>query len=157
MEVQNVIRLYDKVRTPARAASRWGQCHERSSHRPGLCSTRAAAALPGTFRRPAAAAGAHGQFADRATRSESIQSLLGYEGTAASDYFSQFSNLIKPGDNAEFRFEFAKRNRRPPGDPVNALLSFAYAMLTRQWTVTLSAVGFDPFRLTKSSTTSKIT
>jgi CRISPR-associated protein Cas1 len=38
------------------------------------------------------------------------------------------------------------RNRRPPKDPVNALLSFAYSMLTREWTITLSAVGLDPYR-----------
>ena len=43
-------------------------------------------------------------------------------------------------------FDFNGRNRRPPRDPVNALLSFAYAMLTREWTVTLSAVGLDPYR-----------
>ena len=39
-----------------------------------------------------------------------------------------------------------RRNRRPPTDPVNALLSFAYAMLTRTFTVTLSAIGFDVYR-----------
>lgn len=38
------------------------------------------------------------------------------------------------------------RNRRPPLDPVNALLSYAYALLVRTWTVTLTAVGFDPYR-----------
>jgi len=86
------------------------------------------------------------QFAGHAARADSIQSLLGYEGSAASDYFSQFPNLIRSEDSKDFRFDFTGRNRRPPSDPVNAMLSFAYAMLTRQWTVTLSAVGFDPFR-----------
>ncbi len=43
-------------------------------------------------------------------------------------------------------FDFNGRNRRPPRDPVNALLSFAYAMLTREWTVALAAVGLDPYR-----------
>ena len=43
-------------------------------------------------------------------------------------------------------FRFDRRNRRPPTDPVNALLSFAYSMLTRTFTVTLSAVGFDVYR-----------
>ena len=43
-------------------------------------------------------------------------------------------------------FDFQKRNRRPPTDPVNALLSFAYSLLTRSWTVVLAAVGLDPFR-----------
>ena len=43
-------------------------------------------------------------------------------------------------------FRFDRRNRRPPTDPVNALLSFAYSMLTRTFTVTLSAIGFDVYR-----------
>ncbi len=42
-------------------------------------------------------------------------------------------------------FAFEHRNRRPPKDPVNALLSLAYAMLAREWTATLLSVGFDPF------------
>jgi CRISPR-associated endonuclease Cas1 len=44
------------------------------------------------------------------------------------------------------RFEFENRNRRPATDPVNAMLSFSYAMLVRELTATLSAVGFDPYR-----------
>ena len=43
-------------------------------------------------------------------------------------------------------FDFERRNRRPPTDPVNALLSFAYALLTRSFAVTLTAVGFDAMR-----------
>lgn len=86
------------------------------------------------------------QFAAKAARATDMNSLLGHEGVAAADYFSQFRNLIKQADSAEFQFDFRHRKRRPPADPVNAMLSFAYAMLTRQWTVTLSAVGFDPFR-----------
>jgi len=86
------------------------------------------------------------QFADKASRAADLNELLGYEGTAAASYFGQFASLIKSGDGDEFNFDFNGRNRRPPADPVNALLSFAYAMLTRQWTVTLAAVGFDPYR-----------
>jgi len=86
------------------------------------------------------------QFAEKATRARDLNTLLGYEGTAAADYFSNFGNMIKQQDASEFQFNFRRRNRRPPADPVNAMLSFAYAMLTRQWTVTLSAVGFDPYR-----------
>jgi len=86
------------------------------------------------------------RFADKAARASDLNSLLGVEGSAAADYFSNFANLIKPGDQHEFSFDFSRRNRRPPTDPVNALLSFAYAMLTRQWTVTLTAVGFDAYR-----------
>jgi CRISPR-associated protein Cas1 len=53
-------------------------------------------------------------------------------------------NAAKEGD--PLRFEFENRNRRPATDPVNAMLSFAYAMLVRELTATLSAVGFDPYR-----------
>ena len=45
----------------------------------------------------------------------------------------------------EAPFSFDTRNRRPPKDPVNALLSFAYSLLTSEWTATLSAIGFDPY------------
>ena len=48
--------------------------------------------------------------------------------------------------DSELRFSMEGRNRRPPTDPVNALLSFGYSMLTRSFVVALSAVGFDPFR-----------
>ena len=83
----------------------------------------------------------------KARRAASIEELLGIEGAAAARYFGEFSNMIKNQQDAEnFSFDFTTRNRRPPTDPVNALLSFAYAVLTRVWTNTLSAVGFDPYR-----------
>src|SRR5690606_20205546 len=85
-------------------------------------------------------------YADQATRATSIAELLGIEGAAAACYFGQFANLIKrDNENASFNFDFLKRNRRPPTDPVNAMLSFAYALLVRGWAVTLSAVGLDPY------------
>jgi CRISPR-associated endonuclease Cas1 len=43
-------------------------------------------------------------------------------------------------------FRFDSRNRRPPTDPVNAMLSLAYAMLSRHLTIALGAVGLDPYR-----------
>ena len=77
--------------------------------------------------------------------------LLGVEGDAASVYFRAFAGLLKSPDDkqgagelAPFRFE--ARNRRPPTDPVNAMLSLAYAMLARHLTITLASVGFDPYR-----------
>jgi len=78
--------------------------------------------------------------------------LLGIEGDAAATYFRAFAGLIKApdenqdqgGDLAPFRFD--ARNRRPPTDPVNAMLSLAYAMLTRHLTITLTSVGLDPYR-----------
>jgi CRISPR-associated protein Cas1 len=53
--------------------------------------------------------------------------------------------MLRPTDNEIGTFDFNQRNRRPPRDPVNALLSFAYAMLTKDFAVTLFSVGFDPY------------
>ncbi|MCY4484391.1 MAG: CRISPR-associated endonuclease Cas1 [Spirochaetaceae bacterium] len=83
----------------------------------------------------------------RAARARSLSVLLGVEGTGAARYFRAFPSMISEGLRAGgAAFDFEKRNRRPPTDPVNALLSFAYSLLVRAWTVTLAAVGFDPFR-----------
>ena len=80
-------------------------------------------------------------------RAEDQQTLLGIEGASAARYFGAFGNLIKQEkDPQSFVFDFARRKRRPPPDAVNALLSYAYTVLVRTWTVTLSAVGFDPYR-----------
>jgi CRISPR-associated protein Cas1 len=70
--------------------------------------------------------------------------LLGTEGQAAALYFSQFQRMLKapaPGRG----FDFKSRNRRPPRDPVNALLSFAYALLLKDCFSALCTVGFDPY------------
>jgi CRISPR-associated protein Cas1 len=70
--------------------------------------------------------------------------LLGHEGALASKYFSRFTNLLRPRDfDAEWEFE--ARNRRPPRDHVNALLSFGYAMLAKECTVALLGEGLDPW------------
>ena len=76
----------------------------------------------------------------------SIESLLGLEGAAAAHYFQAFPKMLKQTGDSELQFNMDGRNRRPPTDPVNALLSFGYSMLTRSFVVALSAVGFDPFR-----------
>lgn len=86
------------------------------------------------------------RFADKAARAEDLNALLGHEGAAAAEYFRHFAAMIRHEEEPEFRFDFNGRNRRPPTDEVNALLSFAYAMLTRQWTAILTAVGFDAYR-----------
>ncbi len=78
----------------------------------------------------------------RAEEAENLGTLLGIEGMAARRYFGSFPGMIAAGD---ITFDFQNRNRRPPKDPVNAMLSLAYAMLTREWTTALLAVGFDPF------------
>ena len=83
----------------------------------------------------------------RAERETSLESLLGVEGTAARDYFSNFALMFKPGGaDKPPAFDFNTRNRRPPRDPVNALLSFLYSMLTKEMLVALVGVGFDPYQ-----------
>lgn len=82
----------------------------------------------------------------RAARALDLQALLGVEGGAAARYFRAFASMLKdtgPADN--FSFDFTTRNRRPPTDPVNAMLSYAYSLLARVWHVTLSGVGLDPY------------
>ncbi len=49
------------------------------------------------------------------------------------------------GDPPRYAFDFRGRNRRPPRDPVNAMLSLAYALLAKDLTVIAAAVGFDPY------------
>ena len=54
--------------------------------------------------------------------------------------------MLKLGDHRAFpAFDFTSRNRRPPKDPINALLSFGYSLLARNLTIVCHAVGFDPF------------
>jgi CRISPR-associated endonuclease Cas1/CRISPR-associated protein Cas4 len=82
-----------------------------------------------------------------AQRARDLPELLGAEGQAAARYFRNFSAMIRAdADTQSMKFDFTTRNRRPPTDPVNALLSYAYSLLVRSWTVALTAVGFDPYR-----------
>lgn len=81
-----------------------------------------------------------------ALRASSADVLLGVEGNAAATYYRHFPKMLRSAEDPSMGFHFDKRNRRPPKDPVNAMLSFAYSMLTREWTMTLSAVGLDPYR-----------
>lgn len=69
-------------------------------------------------------------------------SLRGLEGEAASVYFSVFDDLILQQKEG---FYFQGRNRRPPLDPVNAMLSFAYSLLANMCGAALEAVGLDPY------------
>ena len=86
------------------------------------------------------------ELIDAAESAASLSTLLGIEGTAARLYFDAFATLLHPPDDAEqLAFDFDGRNRRPPRDPVNALLSFGYALLTKDVAVALLAVGFDPY------------
>jgi CRISP-associated protein Cas1 len=80
------------------------------------------------------------ELAKKATSVHNAQSLLGIEGTAAKLYFSGLATLF----HTDGVFKFENRNRRPPRDPVNALLSFVYAILVKEVTVAVHACGFDP-------------
>ena len=93
------------------------------------------------------------RLADRTRHASDTNTLLGLEGEAAAVYFRAFAGLLRErrsddtdGSDELPAFRFDRRNRRPPTDPVNALLSFAYAIMTRTFTVALSAIGFDVYR-----------
>lgn len=73
---------------------------------------------------------------------EDAAKLLGLEGEAASVYFSVFDQLIL---QQKEDFSFRERSRRPPLDPVNAMLSFAYSLLAGMCGSALEAVGLDPY------------
>ncbi len=68
------------------------------------------------------------------------ESLLGYEGNAARLYFEAFGEML----SIQTGFEVSGRVRRPPTDPVNAMLSFGYAMLAKEALAAVIAVGFEP-------------
>lgn len=93
---------------------------------------------------PKAALGQLAALARDATGERALDSLLGIEGTAARIYFQHFGGLIRKGDGMG-KFDFDGRNRRPPTDRVNALLSFAYSMLTKDTVVACLAAGLDPY------------
>ena len=87
------------------------------------------------------------RLARRVLHARDPQQLLGQEGEAAAIYFGGFQNMLATsGTDGLTEFSFTTRNRRPPTDPVNAMLSLAYAMLSRHLTVALAAVGLDPYR-----------
>lgn len=108
------------------------------------------------------------EIAGRVSNARGLDELLGMEGAAAALYFQHFAGMIKAGENdlddeipglemnsesqerqnAEadaFTFDFTQRRRRPPTDPVNALLSLAYSLLAKDCTIAALAVGFDPY------------
>ncbi len=93
-------------------------------------------------------------LAEKAETATALDVLLGIEGSAARVYFGEFAGMLKSSENSEsahrgapveFRFDFTQRNRRPPRDPVNALLSLAYSILAKDLTITCYALGFDPY------------
>ena len=86
------------------------------------------------------------RIVQRVPRAKDDRQLLGIEGEAAAIYFACFEHMLAEGAKEDVPvFAFAKRNRRPPTDPVNAMLSLAYALLTRVFTTAISATGLDPY------------
>ena len=82
------------------------------------------------------------EFLEYIQNANSIEQLRGYEGEAASIYFGEFDELIL---QQKKDFQFHGRNRRPPLDNVNAMLSFVYTLLNNQITSALEVVGLDPY------------
>lgn len=78
---------------------------------------------------------------DSCISQKELGALRGVEGMAAALYFSHFSSMLK----GDFGFSFNGRNRRPPRDPVNALLSLGYSVLSKELTGIAHTVGLDPF------------
>lgn len=77
----------------------------------------------------------------RTGKNPEIDTLRGLEGEAAAAYFTVFPNLIL---NPDLYFRFNGRSRRPPTDPVNAMLSFGYSLLANDCASALEGVGLDP-------------
>jgi CRISPR-associated protein Cas1 len=89
----------------------------------------------------AAAIDRMGDIARRALHETDLDRLRGHEGEAAALYFSVFSHALRTDDTA---LAFQGRSRRPPTDPVNALLSFIYTLLVHDCRGALEGVGLDP-------------
>ena len=87
------------------------------------------------------AAREHASAVEALPRVRHLDELRGVEGEAASRYFGAFNDMIRSDHE---HFGFANRNRRPPRDPVNALLSFTYGMLRNECASALESVGLDP-------------
>lgn len=73
------------------------------------------------------------------------EELLGHEGAGTRTYFAHFPRMVKARPDFLEHFSFESRTRRPPRDRMNALLSFAYAMLARELTHVAWTVGLDPY------------
>lgn len=79
------------------------------------------------------------QFGEKANACETADSLLGVEGAGTAMYFKFFGRMLKPP------WQFETRTRRPPKDPVNAVLSFGYVVVGAEIQALLDGVGFDPY------------
>lgn len=76
----------------------------------------------------------------QANQAEQIDKLMGYEGEGAASYFSAFGQCLNNPN-----FVFYSRTRRPPGNPINALLSFGYQVLWNHLLALIELQGLDPY------------
>ena len=88
-----------------------------------------------------AAAQVHAEATRNAESATELDKLRGIEGFAAKAYFSAFTSMIRTNRTV---FELTERSRRPPRDPINALLSFVYTLLVNECAAACEGVGLDP-------------
>jgi CRISPR-associated protein Cas1 len=79
-------------------------------------------------------------LAEQANQADNLERLMGFEGAGAAQYFSAFSECLTNPD-----FVFSGRSRRPPGNPVNAMLSFGYQVLWNHLLALIEIQGLDPY------------
>ncbi|WP_448603435.1 CRISPR-associated endonuclease Cas1 [Thermoleptolyngbya sp.] len=79
-------------------------------------------------------------FGEQVMQADSTERLMGLEGAAAASYFAAFGDCIEHSD-----FSFVARSRRPPGNPVNAMLSFGYQVLWNHLFSLIELQGLDPY------------
>lgn len=84
-------------------------------------------------------------LANQAEEAASAASLLGIEGTAARLYFQRFPTLVPRAEELPGPRFTGLRNRRPPTDAINCVLSFCYGLLVKELMAACLAVGFDPY------------
>ncbi len=85
------------------------------------------------------------QLAEKTSQAPDRSALLGTEGEAAALYFQAFPAQFTETARALGTFDYARRSRRPPADPLNACFSLSYALLTRAWATVLEIAGLDPW------------
>lgn len=80
-----------------------------------------------------------GEVRQRALQAANRAELMGYEGAATRDYFDGLGRILGPD------WDFTTRKRRPPPDPVNAMLSFGYTLLTAEAVAACELANLDPY------------
>lgn len=79
---------------------------------------------------------------EKVSKAENVEEIIGIEGNCAQKYFSVFNKLITVENSP---FKFSTRTKRPPLDPVNAMLSLVYTLMTAECAAALETVGLDSY------------